>query len=300
MDILALKLALKVADLKSFRQAADEMDMPTSKASRIIASLEYEHGYVLFKRTTRKIQITEQGEVFLRYARNITAQFDRMKDEAHALSIGWSGSLLLGYSAYTASDALPAILLKMTQEHPGINIRPQLSWTRRNMEDIQNGQLDAAIVMGAIENSNVKSLKLFENRIRLMVSKTHPYAARLSVSFEDLRDEPFLVGRESRYKATIEKLTSYFEAHSAAQRIAKVLDDSIAHEGLVRAGLGISLSIESEYAATKNGLALIDISDLSESIPVSLVWRPNNTSPALNTLIKMVRQMISSDTFGSI
>lgn len=299
MDILELKLALKVAELNSFRQAAELMNMPTSKASRFIASLEYEHGHVLFKRTTRRIEVTEQGEVFLRHARIIVTQFERMKDEARELSKGWSGSLQMGYSAYTASDALPAIILAMTQEYPGINIRPKLSWTSRNLEDILNGHIDAAIVMGPITDRRANSLKLFENHIRLMVSSSHPLAGRKSVSFEDLRDQPFLVGKESRYKVTTEKLTTYFEAHSAAPRIAKTLDDSIAHEGLVRAGLGISLSIESEFAGKKRGLSLIDIEDLSESIPVSLVWLRKNTSPALANLIKVVQRMSETDAFDT-
>lgn len=297
MDIQVMKLALKVAEFKSFRQAADEMDMPTSKASRMIATLEYEHGHTLFKRTTRRMQVTEQGEVFLRYAKIITEQFDRMKYEARELSKGRSGSVLLGYSAYTALDALPAILLGMSEQYPGIDVRPKLAWTSQNHRDVQTGSLDAALVMGPMPAGNVSSIKLFDNRVGLMVSAKHPLARKQVASFRDLKDECFLVGRESRYRVTIEKLNTYFAKHSATPKIGKHLDDSIALEGLVRAGLGIALSIESVSAARKSGLALLDIADLTETIPVSMIWLDKMPSPALATLIKMVRNMTASGSF---
>src|SRR5882762_10886719 len=66
IEISAVELFVRVADLKSFRAAGDALGVPRSTVSRRIAELESTLGTRLFHRTTRHVELTSAGKAYLR------------------------------------------------------------------------------------------------------------------------------------------------------------------------------------------------------------------------------------------
>jgi DNA-binding transcriptional LysR family regulator len=66
-----MRLFVEVARTKSFRRAADALDMPNSTLSRHIAELEKTIGLRLLHRSTRKVELTEAGEVYFKRCQSI-------------------------------------------------------------------------------------------------------------------------------------------------------------------------------------------------------------------------------------
>src|ERR1700741_577005 len=66
MDIGAVELFVRVAELRSFRAAADALGVPRSTVSRRVAELESALGTRLFHRTTRRVELTSAGKTYLR------------------------------------------------------------------------------------------------------------------------------------------------------------------------------------------------------------------------------------------
>lgn len=80
MNILHLKYAVEVEKTRSISKAAENLYMGQPNLSRAIKELEESLGITVFKRTTKGISITPDGEEFLRRARRIVAQVDEMED----------------------------------------------------------------------------------------------------------------------------------------------------------------------------------------------------------------------------
>ena len=79
MRIEEAKIALKVANCKSFSLAAEQLGLVNSKVTRVITNLEEEYGHAIFSRTTRKMEVTPYGEVFLRHAQRMVSQDDNLR-----------------------------------------------------------------------------------------------------------------------------------------------------------------------------------------------------------------------------
>jgi DNA-binding transcriptional LysR family regulator len=79
MNLLHLKYAAEVAKTKSINQAAKNLYMNQPNLSRAIKELEDSLGISIFRRTSKGITITPQGDEFLVYARNILSQVDEIE-----------------------------------------------------------------------------------------------------------------------------------------------------------------------------------------------------------------------------
>src|SRR3954467_15189067 len=84
LDLTALRLALRVADLGSVAAAAREADWLPATATAAIRRLEAQLGAMLFARSTRALKITPEGEQFLARAREAMALLDQGAAELHA------------------------------------------------------------------------------------------------------------------------------------------------------------------------------------------------------------------------
>ncbi|MDE7194471.1 MAG: LysR family transcriptional regulator, partial [Oscillospiraceae bacterium] len=80
MNILHLKYAVEVEKTRSISKAAENLYMGQPNLSRAIKELEESLGITVFKRTTKGISITPDGEEFLRRARRIVSQVEEMED----------------------------------------------------------------------------------------------------------------------------------------------------------------------------------------------------------------------------
>lgn len=80
MNILHLKYAVEVAKTQSISKAADNLYMGQPNLSRAIKDLEESLGITIFKRTSKGIITTPDGDEFLKKARKIVAQVDEMED----------------------------------------------------------------------------------------------------------------------------------------------------------------------------------------------------------------------------
>lgn len=83
MNILHLKYAVEVAKTRSISKAAENLYMGQPNLSRAIKELEESLGITIFRRTTKGISITQDGEEFLQYARQIVQKVDEVEQIYH-------------------------------------------------------------------------------------------------------------------------------------------------------------------------------------------------------------------------
>lgn len=79
MNIVHLKYAVEIAKTKSISKAAENLYMGQPNLSRAIKELEESLGITIFKRTSKGISITPDGEEFLQYAKKIISQVDEVE-----------------------------------------------------------------------------------------------------------------------------------------------------------------------------------------------------------------------------
>lgn len=144
LDIEAVQAFILVADLASFTRAAEAMEGTQSAVSIKIKRLEDDLGRRLFERTPRRVRLTAAGQLFLERARMLIAAhgnaLDAFADERRRL--------VVGISDHAVGAELPLLLQRVKHADPGLLLEMHVGSSHEILADFDNGDLDAAIVIG--------------------------------------------------------------------------------------------------------------------------------------------------------
>lgn len=135
---------VRVADLNSFKAAADQLEVTPAAVSKAIARLEHELGVKLLFRTTRRVTLTPEGKAFLSRCRaalqEIDAGLEAMEEARHDIvgDLHVSTSFVLG-------RRIAVTLPQLVARHPGLRVH--LMQTDR-LVDLAGERVDVAVRIG--------------------------------------------------------------------------------------------------------------------------------------------------------
>ena len=152
MDLNETAVFVKVVQAGSFSAAARQLELPTSTVSTRVARLEKRLGVTLMQRTTRRLHLTEAGELFYRHAA-IGLEHMLEAQAAVAAVSGEPKGLLRVTAPSDFGDAILAGLIQAVRsEHPAIHM--ELTLTDRRVDLVAEG-VDVAIRAGELEDSTL-------------------------------------------------------------------------------------------------------------------------------------------------
>lgn len=144
IDTLLLKSFVAIAETGSFSQAAETVGRTQSAVSLQIKKLEQGLGHTLFERNNRNVSLTEEGEIFLGYARRIL----ELQWEAHSRlnEPDVKGEIILGTPEDFATHYLPEILATFSKHHPHVQLNVRCDLTLNLMSGFRKGEYDIVLV----------------------------------------------------------------------------------------------------------------------------------------------------------
>jgi DNA-binding transcriptional LysR family regulator len=147
-----MALFVEVAQARSFRRAADAMGMPSSTLSRRISGLEKAVGLRLLHRTTRKVELTEAGQLYYERSRRIVEEARVAHEQLGGLLAQPSGVLRVSLPVDFATIYLAPLMVEFSRSYPLINFDFDLTPRR---VDLVSEPFDVAIRMGELTDSNL-------------------------------------------------------------------------------------------------------------------------------------------------
>lgn len=163
-----LRYVVAVADQGHFGRAADTCSVSQPALSMQIKELEGALGAVLFDRGARGVQTTALGARFVERARLILREVDELGHLARAAQDGLSGPLRLGVIPTIAPYLLPRLIGVLGQSHPGLELNLRETITPQLLDELANGQLDAAILALPLGDNRFVEAPLFTERFVLV------------------------------------------------------------------------------------------------------------------------------------
>jgi DNA-binding transcriptional LysR family regulator len=155
MDLDALRVFVKVAELASFTRAAEQLGMPKARASARVLALEAELGVRLLQRTTRTVRATADGEQLLPRARRLVAEAE---DVASMFAGGQlRGRVRVDLPHQLARDAVIPRLPELLAAHPQLELF--ISTTDRRVEVVREG-FDCVLSVGRLSASGLVAQRL--------------------------------------------------------------------------------------------------------------------------------------------
>ncbi len=170
MNTEDLKLFVDVARLGGFAAAARSRNLDPSSVSRAVAGLEQELGVRLFQRSTRKLSLTEAGDLYLSRVAPLIAELSQARDEVQAASKGLTGVLRITASVAFGYQQLAPLFSEFCARHPLLKLEVLLTDTNLHLV---NDRIDLAIRLGSRFEGGVICSKLMTTRYRVCASPSY-------------------------------------------------------------------------------------------------------------------------------
>ncbi len=159
MDFNEVAIFIKVVQKGSFSGAASALDMPKSTVSTKVSSLEKRLGTTLLKRSTRKLQLTQEGEVFFRRAIKGLDEILAAETEILAEKSEPHGRLRLTAPVDLGNSVLTELVSAFLKKYPKVQIEILLS---ERYVDFLEEEIDLAIRAGELKDSSLIAKKVGE------------------------------------------------------------------------------------------------------------------------------------------
>lgn len=177
---------MMVAQTGSFSQAAKELFISQSTLSQQIQQLENEVGVKLLERNTRKVTLSEYGQEFLPYAKNLIYDAEACLGSIMDVRNMATGKLVIGVT-YTFSSVMVDVLKEFIRDYPGIRLSIRTALMEELMDMLERNEIDLALSYDpGHKYDNIESTELFRSGICVIARDTHPLAQKVSISLEEL------------------------------------------------------------------------------------------------------------------
>lgn len=147
-----LKIFQRVAELASFSGAARQLGLPNASVSLAIQQLEQMLGTRLLQRTTRRVQLTADGEAFYRRSKELLDDFESLRAMFHAGGQALSGRLRVDMSSAMAREVVLPALPAFLERHPQLEV--ELSASDRRVDLVAEG-FDCVLRTGTLDDSSL-------------------------------------------------------------------------------------------------------------------------------------------------
>ncbi|VWD06096.1 LysR family transcriptional regulator [Burkholderia contaminans] len=152
-----MALFVEVVKAKGFRSAAETLGMPNSTLSRRISALEKAIGLRLLHRTTRRIELTEAGQLYFERCKRIVDEARLAHEQLGGLLAEPTGVLRASFPVDFAVTYLAPLIVEFSARYPKLTFDFELTSRR---VDLVSEPFDVAIRLGESEDSQLIARRL--------------------------------------------------------------------------------------------------------------------------------------------
>ncbi|TGE32890.1 LysR family transcriptional regulator [Desulfosporosinus sp. Sb-LF] len=193
MEIRHLEYFVEVARQKSFSKAATISHVSQSAVSKMIKDLETELGTPLFNRTSKYVQLTDTGIIFLDQAQQLVVMFHNLTPEFENRIKMEKGKISIGLLPITSTTIFAELLGEFKKRYPQIEISLLEYGSKKVASAIQDGTLDAGVICIVPDNHYYDSLSFAKDPLFVIVSSQNPISQLPSIELASLSNESFVL-----------------------------------------------------------------------------------------------------------
>ena len=258
MNLDYLRYFVKLAEVRHYTKAAEQLCITQPSLSHAIRLLEAELGVPLFEKTGRNTTLTRFGEEFLECAGQTLRTLDQGVSSLQRSAQG-EGLIRLGFLRVLGVDYIPRLAARFLAENPGKNIRFAFHTDRTQglLEGLLDRRYDLVVCSEPAPELNLTAIPVTRQDLILIVPKGHPLAWRHSVDLAEALPYPQVYfSKGSGLRDVVDGL---FAAAGGVPRIAYETEEDQVIAGLVAQGFGIAV-VPYMDLLLKLDLAILEIS----------------------------------------
>ncbi|HOW54636.1 MAG TPA: selenium metabolism-associated LysR family transcriptional regulator [Syntrophorhabdaceae bacterium] len=290
MELRHIETFLKIAELRSFTKAADELCITQPTASKQIVDLERFFDVRLIDRTKRTVTLTKAGEIFIKYARDIMSLKRDTIEAIDSFKGLKKGKMTIGASTIPGIYILPGVLSDFKDRYSGIRFELTISDTKNIVDLMEAGALDIGIVGSKNETGKLEYKKFIDDTIIVIAPPDYPG----TITFSQLKDH-LLISRErgsatrNTFELAVGKLKNF---RKNELNIIAELSDNEAIKEAVKSGMGMAyiskMAVKAELASgTLREVTIQGLPDIKRSFYI-ITRKGKTILPQVKALVEII------------
>ena len=278
MDILSLRLFIRIAELGGVTAAAHDLSLSPASASARLVKLEEIVGFRLFNRTTRAVSLTTDGELFLPYAQQTLETLETGLNAVRGQEESVQGVLRMAMPGSFGRMYIIPLLDKFQSRYPQVKLDLRLS---DEVLDVIEGAYDLIIRNATLADSRLIVRKLAADRRLLVASPAYLEQYGIPTTPDDLAAHRCVTLGETRWKFEDRQIISV--------SFSNTVNDGEAMRKMLEQGMGIGMkSVWNASESLKSGL-LVEVLPGFPLVTEASIWL---LYPSRQIIAPRVRVMI--------
>ncbi len=295
MELRHLRYFITVAEELNFSRAALKLFTAQPSLSQQIKDLEEDVGVRLLNRTKRKVELTEEGAVFLEQARLTLAQADKAIAMARQVSKAKQQQLRIGFVPVAEMKVFPYVLPNLRVQNADLKIELLSLNNLEQMQAIKKGELDITFTRHNFHNDEIESKFVLREPLIFLLPKDHALAKYERIPVKALNGIDFIIPAEEQSSTLHNAILDFAKSQGIEFNIVQKADNILFNINSI--GMGLGCTILPGYIAplTMNNTVIRPLDVELPNLDLYVSYRKNAPSPAVAKFIELLTKVFYLD-----
>jgi LysR family transcriptional regulator, benzoate and cis,cis-muconate-responsive activator of ben and cat genes len=288
-----------LAEIGNIRRAASRLALSQPALSVRVQRLEGELGFALFERQARGVSLTERGARWLPHARKLIENASATEEAARMIGRGAFTRLEIGVTPIAALSFVPDALRIFSAGQPGTSIALTENLSHELEEAVAHRRLDFAIVHPPSSRDDLQIREVARDKLVAVLPASHRLAAASAISPADLQGDTVIGVRRDVGPMAFDRIGAWFSRANVQVQIGQSATTSISLIGLVAAGAGVGLVVESLRCISRPDIRFVALQDDAPNLGYALCHRPDLPPALRRDFTQAIRTAVSARAAAS-
>jgi DNA-binding transcriptional LysR family regulator len=289
MELTHLRYFIAVAEELHFGRAAEKMHIAQPPLSQQIKRLEDELDVKLFNRSSRRVELTEAGRIFLPEARAIIQRADEACSTLYKLAKGKSGYFAVAFSEPAINTFLPGAIKEFMEKYPDVQLSLNELGILEQFHALDEKRIHLSFMRPFGHDTEAYSKRLImSERYLTALPAGHKLCSEAFITLDMLKDEPLILFPRSKHPHLRSRFDECFHDCGFEPMVIEEMSSKHTTLSFVAAGVALTLVPESSMVYSLPGVEFKELKSKLPPVEIYALWRPENESPMIKNLLDLV------------
>ena len=288
METARCRAVLAAAETGSFSRAAEVLQYTPSGVNQLVTAFENELGFSVFRRSTKGVALTENGQLLLPTVREFLRQEDRLFELATQINGLLIGSVTIAAYSSIATHWLPAVIRAFQQDYPHVSIRLMEGIWQEVSAWLDERTADIGF-LSYQEGMPYEWIPLAEDPMVALLPPDHPLAGEKSYPLKNCEKDPFIMPA----LGCDDDVEALFRCNGIVPNIRFTTMESFSAMSMVEQGLGISVMNRLITEKHICSIAMLPVDPPSRITMGVALHSKTDASPAVKMFLKYAVRMLT-------
>jgi DNA-binding transcriptional LysR family regulator len=280
-----------LAEELHFGRAAERIGIAQPPLSQQIQRLEHKLGVQLFRRTKRKVELTEPGRMFLEHARSTLALAEQAVNVARLAGRGELGRLAIGVvSSATYENVIPRALGIFRERFPRVDLVLREASTPDQIRLLHSGEIQIGFIRPPFQDSAIELRTVTREPLIAALPSRHRLARRTAITLADLKADPWVMISRDLGLGFADLVLRTCLSAGFTPPVTQEATQIHTLIGMVAAGLGVTLVPAPVRSLQRPGVVYVPLKGKHPPAEVAAAFLRDGRTPVLQAFLRILSE----------